>query len=454
MNPDSVSLTFPPFRLEATTGILWRGKQQQRLRAQAAMVLQYLAERPGQLISKQELFTALWPDTTVSSGVLKTYVWEIRRALGDRQQKSRFIETIPRRGYRWVAASAAPVSGSTFQVSGSQIEQHSARRGTWNVERETALVGRTSELAHLYASLAQAMHGQRQIVFVSGEAGIGKTTLVDTFLFEVRSQGEFGVRSQGKFGVQNVPSSTPNSERFSTPNLLIGWGQCIEHYGTSEAYMPVLEALGRLCRSTMGSYVVSVLHQYAPTWLLQLPAALTPAEREQLQREISGATRERMLREMAEALEALSTDTPLILSLEDLHWSDVSTLDLITYIARRREPARVLFIGTYRSVETLREDHPLKAMTEELFLHQHGQELPLRLLQPEAVATYVTMRLPTEKPTFHPIGQLAQAVYQRTEGHPLFMVNVVEQLLSPREEQDPNVVCTPEDILQVFPVGI
>ena len=116
---ESPHIVFPPFRLDVSHGSLWRGKAQQRLRSQAAMVLRYLAERPGELVSKQDLLTALWPGTTVSEGVLKTYVWEIRRALGDQLHKPRFIETIPRRGYRWVAAVQSP--GSKVQSLKSKV---------------------------------------------------------------------------------------------------------------------------------------------------------------------------------------------------------------------------------------------------------------------------------------------------------------------------------------------
>jgi predicted ATPase len=218
--------------------------------------------------------------------------------------------------------------------------------------------------------------------------------------------------------------------------------------------MPVLAALGRLCRTTRGQHAIPLLRQYAPTWLLQLPALLSPEEREQLQREVHGATQERMLREMAEALEALTADRLLFLSLEDLHWSDAATLDLIAFVARRREPARLLIIGTYRSVEMLREDHPLKAVTEELFLHQQGQELPLGLLNQDAVETYLTTRLPVEKSSTLPFRRFAHAVYQRTEGHPLFMVNVVDELVIPKEGQGAVVSFSPQDIQRIVPANI
>src|SRR5262249_23629333 len=165
--------------------------------------------------------------------------------------------------------------------------------------------------------------GERQIVFVTGEAGIGKTALVDTFM-------------------QSIASDR---------SIRIGRGQCLEQYGTSEAYLPVLEAIGRLCRDQ--KQVVNVLRAHAPMWLLQMPSLVSASDREELSREVSGATRERMLREMGEALEALTADLPLLLILEDLHWSDYSTLDLISYVARQRCPAQLMLVGTYRPVELI-----------------------------------------------------------------------------------------------------
>jgi predicted ATPase len=122
----------------------------------------------------------------------------------------------------------------------------------------------------------------------------------------------------------------------------IGRGQCIEQYGVGEGYLPILTALEHLCREPGHERLLSLLRQHAPLWLVQLPFVLSLQEREQLQREVQGATRERMLREMATLLGVLTAETPLILVLEDLHWSDPSTLDLLALVARRREPARLL----------------------------------------------------------------------------------------------------------------
>jgi predicted ATPase len=189
-----------------------------------------------------------------------------------------------------------------------------------------------------------------------------------------------------------------------------------------EAYLPVLEALGRLGRQPGGESVVALLARQAPTWLVQMPSLVDPAGLERLREAALGATRERMLREMVEALEALSHDQPLVLLLEDLHWSDPSTLDLLAWLARRREPARLLIIGTFRPAEARLLQHPLDALSRELRLRGLAQELPLPYLSPDEIETFLTRRFPGA--TLPP--DLAQQVGQRTDGNPLFLVNVVD----------------------------
>src|SRR6185369_13044335 len=103
--------------------------------------------------------------------------------------------------------------------------------------------------------------------------------------------------------------------------------------GVGEAYFPVFAVLGQLCRTPEALRVRDILSQYAPTWLVQMPGLLDAAALEALQRRTQGATRERMLREMAEALEAVTVEQPLVVLLEDLHWSDHATVDLLSFLA-------------------------------------------------------------------------------------------------------------------------
>jgi predicted ATPase len=212
-------------------------------------------------------------------------------------------------------------------------------------------------------------------------------------------------------------------------DLWLARGQCIEHYGMGEAYLPVLEALGRLGREPAGAALLPVLEQQAPTWLAQMPALCSPAVLEAVQHRVLGATQERMLRELAEAVEALTVTRPLLLVLEDLHWSDYATLDLLTYLARRPGPTRLLILGTYRPVEVLLRGHPLQTVKQELVLHGQGVELPLELPTAAEVAQYLALRGAGGADLPPAVRRLAQRLYQRTDGHPLFLVQVVEHLL-------------------------
>jgi predicted ATPase len=117
-------------------------------------------------------------------------------------------------------------------------------------------------------------------------------------------------------------------------------------------------------------------------------------EREAMERAVLGATRERMLREMAEAIEALAAERPLILALEDLHWSDGSTVDLVSALAWRTAPARFLLIGTYRPVEVIVQEHPIKALKQDLLVQSRARELPLDLLSEVDVDAVIAARCP------------------------------------------------------------
>jgi len=436
------ALQFPPFLLDAANAMLWRGQQVILLPPKAFDALRYLATHPERLVPTAELLSALWPDVKVNSGVLKVRIRQIRRALGDDAASPRFIETVPRRGYRFiapVAASAAPVSSSQFQVPSSEI-QHLILGAQHSV-----LVGRETELARLHGWLDKAVNGQRQVVFVTGEPGIGKTTLVEAFLRSLESR----VQSLGSENQNPAFSSvqTLDARRQTLDaRVWIGRGQCIEHYGSGEAYLPILEALSGLGSGAEGEQLIEVLRKHAPMWLVQMPALLTATEFEALQRKTAGMTKERMLREMAEALEALTTERPLVLVLEDLHWSDPSTLDLLAVFARRPYPARVLILGTYRPPgEVFAAEHPLPAVVQELRLHRQCEALPVGLLTEAHLVTYLAQRFGAnssrdregaesawlaEVRGSDALYALARVLHQRTEGNPLFVVNMVDEVLA------------------------
>jgi DNA-binding winged helix-turn-helix (wHTH) protein/tetratricopeptide (TPR) repeat protein len=378
-------LAFPPFRLDIADERLWRGGQAIALTPKALAVLRYLVEHRGRLVTKDELLNSGWSGVHVGDAVLKSCILEIRRALDDPARSPKFIETVHRRGYRFVAEPAWGESATEPARPGARIPV-----------RRLPVVGRERELAHLRACLERALEGEGQMVVVTGEPGIGKTTLVETF-------------------VRDAPGG----------RLLVAWGQCVEHAGAGEAYLPVLHAMTRLCRGPAAERVVPVLRKYAPTWLAQMPSLIDPEDREALQREIFGATPERMLREMAEALEALTSEVPLVLVLEDLHWSDAATVDLLASLARRRDAAHLLVVGTSRDMNAAGYQHPLRTAMHELQMHRLCEEIQLRLLDEADIVTYLAARFPAHR---FPDG-LARLILERTEGNPLFLTDIVDDLV-------------------------
>src|SRR6266851_3325869 len=373
---------FQSFRLDTANLCLWNGGARASLTPKAFDVLRYLVEHAGRLVTPDEILEAIWPETYVNPEGLRRYIQEIRRVLGDRPDRPEFIETLPKRGYQFVA----PV-----------IEEGIA--GTLDLPSEAAktIVGREPALTELDRCLSKALLGQRQIVFVTVEPGIGKTALIDEFQRQAAAK---------------------------VVDLGIARGQCVEGYGSKEAYYPVLEALGGLCRASRGECLVQTLAVQAPTWLVQFPALVKREHREMLQREILGATRERMLREIGDALEAIASASPLLLVFEDLHWVDPSTVDLISTLARRRGPAKLMMFGTYRPADVESSSHPLKALTQDLLVHRLCGEIALEPLTEAEITEYLT----SEAPETTSSEALAALLYRHSEGNPLFMVAALEHL--------------------------
>lgn len=378
----------PAIRIERDTGWAWRGDERLNLTPKAFAVLCHLVERPKRLVTKDELLAAAWGETVVSEAAITSCIRDLRKALDDSSRTPSYIETVHRRGFRFIGPVASPRASSEAQWSAPlDIPPSSA-----------TFVGRDGELGRLHALFATAAGGQRRLVFVTGEPGIGKTALVEAFLAQLGDE-----------------------ER-----LRIGRGQCVEQYGAGEAYLPVLEALGRMGREPRGEALVRILKQYAPTWLAELPALLTDEDLEAVQRRAQGTTHDRMLRELIEALDALSTEAPLVLLLEDLHWSDSATIDLLAMLARRRDRARLLIVATYRPADVAVTSHPLKPVKQELQLHGHCEELALEFLSEAAVGEYLAGRFPCA--LFPP--QFAAMLHENTSGNPLFLVNVLDHLIA------------------------
>ncbi|MDE1006737.1 MAG: AAA family ATPase [Paraburkholderia fungorum] len=374
------SVSFEGFRLDTVNECLWRTNADATLERidltrKTFGVLRVLIENRGALITHDALLEAVWPGVHVQPEVLKTHIQMIRARLGDSAQRPRYIETLRGRGYRFVAPVEVPATVSP-PVAGE--------------ERFSRFVGRMEELQQLRAAMERARSGGVQIVTIAGEPGIGKTALLRQFV------------------------TAQSAEHDDTR---VAEGRCVEGYGGTEPFYPVLQALGQLCRGPGGNEVVKALVTLAPTWALQLPGQVTSQVRESLHRQILGASRERMLREICGLLSVLTQTQPLLLIFEDLHWADYSTIDLVAAIAREPGGQRLMVVATYRPDEAALAEHPIEQLHRELSLRGLCRDLVLGPLPGDAVVSWLT-----ERDHIDPADEeLSYLIAQRCGGNPLFM---------------------------------
>jgi serine/threonine protein kinase/predicted ATPase len=251
-------------------------------------------------------------------------------------------------------------------------------------------VRRDPELALLRAALERADSGRGSILCVAGEPGIGKTTLVDGFLAELL-----------------VPDA-----RFQ-----IARGQCSERLADTEAYLPVIDALGDWLRGGAGGAVTRLMKAVAPTWYTQVaPTATAEAAR--------ASSQPAMLREFCTFLQEVTRLGAVVLFIDDVHWADVSTTDLLAHVGRQCPSLRVLLIVTYRPTELLLGPHPFHGVKQELQSKQACTELSLGFLSRADVERYLSLAFPDHA---FP-ADFARIIHARTEGSPLFMVDLLRYL--------------------------
>jgi AAA ATPase domain len=203
-------LTFGPFRLDTVHGRVWQGERVTTLRPRSLAMLRYLVEHPGRLVTKAEVRQHVWAGTHVSDSVLRASVQEIRAALGDAAAAPQYLETVGGQGYRFLAVGDLAVPA---------------------LARPGPIVGRQREVATLQGWFERVATGAHQLAFICGEVGVGKTTVLELWL----------------------------SRLAAGSAVRLARGQCSEHYGEGEPYLPLLEALGHLSRQPEGRALLAVL---------------------------------------------------------------------------------------------------------------------------------------------------------------------------------------------------
>ena len=385
-------LAFGPFHLDPANGCLWRDGRRIELSPTDFAVLHHLAAHAGQIVTHEALLRAVWPDTTVAREILKVRLYRIRRVLGDRPDRPRFIETAQRRGYRFIA----PVSNgarATDSARAAALEYGSA--GVARSGAPTAFVGREVEMASLRAALGDALAGRGRLVALIGDAGIGKTRTATELAAEAAARG-----AQVLVGRCHDGSGTPP---------YWPWVQILRAYAAERDGAALARELGR---------DVAEIAQLLPELregLRDLSAPL-PLEPEH--------ARFRLFDAVAELLKRIARRAALIIVLDDLHWADAPSLRLLAFLARELAAAPLMVVVTYRDMER-RDDHPLTALLGELARLPSIQRLPLGGLAAADVARFVTLV------TGHtPSPPLLAALHETTDGNPFFVTEVVQTLAS------------------------
>src|SRR5579862_8695512 len=255
-------INFGTFCLDRDNALLLCAGQPVAMTPKALDMLHYLASRPDRLVTKQELLSALWADAWVSDASIKVCVSEIRRTLRDDPERPQYIQTVFRRGYRFIAPvfddenqddavlSPPPVlrgrvregaraGGATSTQPPPQPSPGVPGEGAKTSTRDNRAVGRRLELSSLHDAFESACIGHGRVICVTGETGIGKTTVVENLLRELASEGR---------------------------DFYVARGRCSERLAGAEAYVPLLEALDSLARGDALEPVVNALRTHAPAW--------------------------------------------------------------------------------------------------------------------------------------------------------------------------------------------
>lgn len=297
------------------------------------------------------------------------------------------------RARRYGSAGEMAAALRTAHGSRAVAEPTPSRRG----DDGALVVGRDAELARLTALVERASGGVGRLAVVLAEAGVGKSALV---------------------------SALARRATGIAPGAFVACGRCVEQLGPGEAYLPLFEALDDLLTGPSSAIVRDALFTAAPTWALQLRLARTSMVGE-LERDSLGATKERMLRELGDAIAALAERAPVLLVVEDAHWADPSSVDALRHLANRLDRQRVVVVVTVREAES--RTAPIHRTIAEWRARGAVEEVRLGELADVDVARWIDARFtPNDFDTI----AVARAVHARTEGHALFVAATLDRLVT------------------------
>jgi serine/threonine protein kinase/predicted ATPase len=304
----------------------------------------------------------------------------------------------------------------------------------FRTERPKSLPSRSRLIVHRQRELdvlrdawheTEASHGR--LICVTGEPGIGKTTLVEDFLDEIA---------------------------VFHPDCLIARGRCSERLAGTEAYLPILDALGDLLRSEASGSMAQFMRAVAPSWFEQIASSSPAFDAVIVEPNARAHSQPALLREFSNLLHEASRLSPVVLFLDDVHWADVSTVDLLGHIGRLADQMRVLIVVTCRPTELLLGPHPFHRIRQELQMRGNSAELSVSFLGRSEIDDYLSLEFPDHK---FP-AEFANLLFARTEGSPLFLADLLKDLrergVVAKADDGWNVVQGLPDLMQDLPASV
>jgi DNA-binding winged helix-turn-helix (wHTH) protein len=326
-------------------------------------ILLALLERAGEMVTKEELMKSVWRDCFVEEGNLNRNVSTLRKLLNEKPCDHRYIETIPKAGYRFIATvrrmSYQPPRRSTNKTAVSPVLH---------------VAGRDNERAALRRIYETTQQGRGSLVCITGDSGLGKTALVDAFIDDLMQEHQ---------------------------TFHLARGRCSESLTDGEFFMPWIEALAELGREPG---VSRIMHAAAPAWHKEISHAGTGAARS-------------MKRELLDFCRHMAPVHPLVIVLDDFQFADIGSVDLLAFLAMRLEATRTMLVVCYRPVDMKIKKHPFLAVRHDLLSRDGFVEIPLGLLNVDQIEQHLCANT-ADRPFPE---DYAAELHTKTDGNPLFI---------------------------------
>jgi transcriptional regulator with XRE-family HTH domain/tetratricopeptide (TPR) repeat protein len=250
------------------------------------------------------------------------------------------------------------------------------------------LLGRDDELAAIVTAIDAVTSGGSDVVLLAGEPGIGKTRLAQEATLHARQRG-----------------------------FLVATGRCYEQQSETP-FAPVVEAFGRLYDAAPAAVRAEVAERW-PALAPLLPDALPPVDLGPSDDPVA-----RLHRAATAFVRALAERQPVAVLLDDLHWADRASVDLLTYLARHLTTGRVLLLGTYRDAE-VGAAHPVRRLAHSLRREGRSRAIGVGRLARDDTARLITHHLDDDEVS----AELADLVHRHCDGNPFFTVELLGSLV-------------------------